>query len=97
MRDTRYFSGTNGTVTVFRASPTKVYRSASFGGGLALGGLAFSGKPPSPNCPIAVVEITKAEFDALNRAKTRRIEAAGRKYVSPQDSWVDNADLDGTR
>jgi hypothetical protein len=88
-RSTRYFAGTNGERTVFRAS-TRVYASASFG----RFGLSFS-SAAGPVGSFPVREITKAEYDALVALKTARILAARGPgaLVGPQDSWVANSDL----
>jgi hypothetical protein len=82
MPTTRFFAGSDGTKTVFRASATKVYASASFG----RYGLGFSGKPAGPGS-FPVAEITRAQYVALNALKTR-LSSGG--HMAPSDSWVPN-------
>ena len=89
---TRYFKATDGKITAFRASKTRVYQSADLGNeNRHLGsryGIGFSGKPG----PVKAVEIDKAEYDRLVVLKNARL---GKMQYgpSPQDSWVDNAAL----
>jgi hypothetical protein len=81
---TRYFSGTNGAVTVFRASATKVYNSATFKP------IAFSSAMPFAD-RFPVSEIAKSEYDALVARKVERVKSSGadpKHATSPQDSWV---------
>jgi hypothetical protein len=99
----RYYKATDGVLTVFRAT-TRVFASAWFTtetppGGLPYpymlgprGGIGFSNKPVSPG-KYVVVEITAAEFGALQAAKVERIKAMGgdpSHHTSHQDSWVHN-------
>jgi hypothetical protein len=88
MPTTRYFAGTDGERTVFRASGTMDYRSASF---RPFHGLGFSRKEAGPGA-FPVRSITKAEYDALVALKAARILAARGPgaLVGPQDSWVAN-------
>jgi hypothetical protein len=103
----RYYKATDGVLTVFRAT-TRVFASARFTtetppGGLPhpymfgpRGGIGFSSKPVSPG-KYVVVEITEAEFDALQAAKVERIKATGGNpsdHTSHQDSWVRNRCLE---
>ena len=86
---TRYFKATDGKITVFRASKTRVYRSARIHGVISFS----TGGNPSPGWHPAV-EIDQAEYVRLNSIKTKRIAAAaGQRFAGPQDSWVENADL----
>lgn len=90
---TKYFSATDGTITVFRASETRTYVSATMAG---RGGIGFSGKPAGRQGTTEyhpATEITKAEYEALNAIKMARIKAAGRTLINPGDSWVNNTDL----
>jgi hypothetical protein len=93
----RYFKATDGVITVFRASATRVYASAWFTteGNRPIGDIGFSGKP-LPLGKYPAVEITKAEYEALQAAKLERVKAAGENpkwATSPQSSWVRNAAL----
>jgi hypothetical protein len=93
----RYFKATDGQITVFRASATRAYASAWFTteGNRPIGDIGFSGKP-LPLGKYPAVEITKAEYEALQAAKVERVKAAGENLkwaTSPQSSWVRNADL----
>lgn len=91
---TRYFKATNGTVTMFRASKTRVYLSAQF-----RPAISFSGN--NRTYPHPVEEINKAEYDRLVKLKNERVKAADASKsdkrhtysVGPQDSWVYNADI----
>jgi hypothetical protein len=96
----RYFSATDGVITVFRASASRVYSSAWFTTEVSQGkprpanGLGFSvskhGNYPGGKYPAK--EISKAEYDQLVAWKVNRLLAAGRYPggASPQDSWVVN-------
>lgn len=97
---TRYFKATDGKITVFRASKTRVYQSASGFGPKE--SISFSGRPG----PFPTTEISKAEYDALVVVKAARIASRwATKYPgeampswagsSPQDSWVDNPAIAG--
>ena len=93
MSTLRYFKATNGRFTVFRASPTRAYTMATIRSNAEQVidfSLSYSGVG---DCP--AVEITKAEYDALNAAKAARFERLGLplKYVAPRDSWVSNAEI----
>jgi hypothetical protein len=95
---TRYFKATDGKVTVFRASKTRVYSSAWFDvyaaddGGPRVGASGFSVKPAGWGGQFPAVEISKAEYDALVVRKVERIKAAGGNpsYAAPHSSWVRN-------
>lgn len=89
---TRYFKATNGRFTVFRMSPTRVYLSAWIQSGAThITNYGFSMKRPAAGS-VPAVEITRAEYDALNKRKIERIVARGGnpKYAAPADSWVAN-------
>lgn len=96
---TRYFSATDGTFTVFRATASAAYASASWLGDRPYPYcLGFSRKPAGSGIPgrFPTTEISKAQYDALVAAKQDRQRLAGQdpqRYSSPQDSWVRNADL----
>lgn len=87
-KQTRYFKATDGTKTVFRASPTKEYQFANMDG-------QFTALPPRKPGYFLAVEITKAEYDALVAAKMERLKASGRnlRFITPSNSWVSNASL----
>lgn len=87
----RYFSGTDGDVTVFRASPTMTYNSATF----SAGNLSFSKAPAKFGAvgSFDVNEITKEAYEALVALKAKRLNALGRRDTVPSDSWVPNAEL----
>lgn len=90
---TRYFKGTDGIITVFRASGTKVYHSVTTKARHGGQSISFSGAMPFADRH-PVHEITKAEYDALQTIKAH--EAQGRRpnrSTGPQDSWVTNAVL----
>jgi len=87
----KYFSATDGTITVFRASATRTYQSA-----LKLrNGISFSATPAKlMEGAMPAVEITKGEYDALVALKVERLKASGTKgYTKPGDSWVKNTSL----
>lgn len=102
---TRYFKGTDGIITVFRASKTKVYQSAWFsrdeGQTFPRGDQGFSGAtvarhPYATKYGVAArtvttTEIAKAEYDSLVKLKNTRF--ADPTQASPQDSWVPNAEI----
>lgn len=97
----RYFKSSNGTVTVFRASATRSYTFAGWistkdGCGVT-GDIGFSNALRGARYTSAnAVEITKAEYEALQAAKRSRVAAAGGApewATSPQNSWVRNSDL----
>lgn len=99
----RYFKATDGKITVFRATDTKIYASANFhtyesGGAFHCGrDIGFSGRSPSTH-GYAAVEISRAEYDHLTAIKQARIVGQGSslKYsTSPSDSWVRNTQLEG--
>jgi hypothetical protein len=79
---TCYFAGTDGTVTVFRASPTRVYQSATFRP------ISFSAWAPKAPGAFCVSEVTKAEYERLVALKKSRTSDN-----SPQASWVHNREL----
>jgi hypothetical protein len=86
---TRYFKATDGWTTVFRATATRAYQSAT----MHRWGISFSAKPAGLD-DMATVEITKSEYEALQAAKVEQIKAHGRdpaRYTSPQDSWIRNS------
>lgn len=96
MATTRYFKATDGVVTVFRASKTRIYQSAWFtrhdGETWPAGESGFSGKAAGAGGgQFPATQIEKAEFDRLVAAKNRRL--GDTRYVSPSDSWVCNADV----
>jgi hypothetical protein len=89
---TKFFQATDGKITAFRATASgRAYQSAQLTG---KGGIGFRSAPASAGFYPAV-EITKAEFDALQAAKVERLKAEGsrRSFTSPQDSWVRNTAL----
>lgn len=90
----RYFKATNGRFTVFRSSPTRAYVSATIHCN-ADRVTDFSLSYTAGRGALPAEEITRAEYNALNAAKQRRIEARGGmvKYAAPRDSWVSNAEL----
>jgi len=90
----KYFSATDGTITVFRASATRTYQSA-----LKLrNGISFSATPANlMEGAMPAVEITKGEYDALCALKVQRLKATGKSYYTkPGDSWVKNTSLPAT-
>lgn len=93
MSTLRYFKATNGRFTVFRSSPTRAYTAATIycnADRVTDFVLSYTGRGNLP-----AVEITREEYNALNDAKQRRIEAAGGRvsYAAPRDSWVRNSDI----
>ena len=98
----RYFKASDGVFTIFRASDSRVYASAWMtvdGFKTRPTNMGFSAKPvyraaegvsglPSA---LSAVEIDKAEYNALVRAKKARTEDN-----APSASWVRNADLPRT-
>lgn len=89
----RYFSATDGKITVFRASDSRVYQSATKSGW----GISFSAKPAALGA-MPAVEITKAEYNALVALKQARVRAGnvGGHHAdggAPSDSWVSNEAL----
>src|SRR5262245_52597550 len=87
---TRYFKASNGKLTIIRATSN----AAGYTYGTCDGRLGFSNRG-GPDKHKAV-EITKAEYDALVARKNTRLLAEGRnprRYTSPQESWVRNAEL----
>lgn len=90
---TRYFKATNGTVTVFRASKTKVY---THGAQIDLWNVAFATAAKPGLWPAE--EITKGEYDTLQARKVERVRSSGHPIAwasSPYNSWVNNAALEG--
>jgi hypothetical protein len=92
----RFYKATDGSLTVFRATDTKVYQSATITnwGSEAKPRLniSFSGKAAGVGA-MPAIEITKAEYDALTSLKLRRMRAMGeaiRYSTSPSHSWVAN-------
>jgi hypothetical protein len=93
---TRYFSATDGTFTVFRATATRTYAAADW---LVRDGsypycIGFKGRAGQGTKPAQ--EITKSEYEALTARKVTRIKAHGgdpRRFNSPQDSWVRNGGI----
>jgi len=87
----RFFKATDGKITTFRASATRVYHSAN------INCASFSGAHASPILgTVPAVEITEAEFAILNAAKHRRLYAQPnyRGFTKPSDSWVANEALE---
>jgi hypothetical protein len=93
----RYFSATDGDVTVFRASATRVYQSA-----LKLRhGISFSATPAHLMLgAMPAKEITKAQYTALVALKQARVRASGggrhQDGGAPSDSWVANDAIPGS-
>jgi hypothetical protein len=90
----RYFSATDGDVTVFRASDTKVYQSAT----RTRWSISFSGKPAGLGA-MPAKEITKAQYAALVALKQARVQASGGRHSdggAPSDSWVANDAIPGS-
>jgi predicted SprT family Zn-dependent metalloprotease len=90
----RYFKATDRDITVFRASDTKVYRSATKTGR----SISFSSAPAGLGA-MSAVEITKAEYTALVALKQARVQASGGRHDdggAPSDSWVANDAIPGT-
>jgi hypothetical protein len=87
MAKIRYFSATDGHMTVFRSSATRVYKSAFPGHQQLWSEFDYY------DC--VAVEITKSQFDALNSAKIKRILRRGKNpsFAVPQDSFVFNEDI----
>lgn len=98
----RYFKATDGEITAFRRSATRVYKSAAGFGPKA--SISFSAYLQCGWVP--TVEIDKAEYEHLVALKAERIAAvvaaraaAGNEVPyggfgsSPQDSWIDNSAL----
>jgi hypothetical protein len=78
----------DGHVTYFRASETRVYQSCIKG--------SFSAKPAFFGAVVAQ-EITRAEYDTLVVLKNQRLIAEGREprgYTQPYHSWVLNAAIE---
>ena len=99
----RYFKATDGKVTVFRGSAMQVFRAANFRtemltkGWSPIGEISFSLVRAGGNRP--AVEISAAEYEALQAAKRARIArdygaADVSKSNSPQSSWVRNKELE---
>ena len=104
----RYFKATNGRFTVFRASPSRAYTSATIeerAGGYPHFSFSWSG-----NGNIRATEIDAAEYRKLLAAKTARLTALAAERVAanpdhadfyaragygtaPSDSWIDNVSL----
>jgi predicted SprT family Zn-dependent metalloprotease len=92
-----YYKATDGRFTVFRGSKDRAYRSAwiqAYDDAKRIKDYGFSMKLGSVGA-IQAVEISKAEFQFLNRCKIDRIVANGGdpKYAAAGDSWVRNVDL----
>lgn len=90
---TKFYKATDGKITAFRATASgRAYQSAQLTG---KGGIGFRSAKALPPATFPAVEITKAEYDALQAAKVERLKAEGKRgsYTSPQDSWVRNASL----
>jgi hypothetical protein len=90
----RFFKATDGDVTVFRASDTKVYQSATKDRWT----ISFSSKPAGLGA-MPAVEITKAEYTALVALKQARVQASGGRHSdggAPGDSWVANDAIPGS-
>ena len=90
----RFFKATDGSPTVFRASNTRDYRSASFStrenGDVSISFSAGDGSYP-------VEEIVRSEYETLVARKNSRIKANGGHHgdgASPRDSWVRKAALE---
>jgi hypothetical protein len=89
---TRYFKATDGKITVFRASKTKVYQSAGgFGPREWIRFSTYAANVGTAN-KRACIEIDKAEYDRLNAIKFARLGAAN--GIGPQDSWVENSEIE---
>lgn len=104
---TRYFKGTDGERTYFRASPTRVYRSL-ISQTTPYFGWTFSMHDRAPH---PVVEITRQEYVALTALKVARCERIKAEWRSahpgesdqhlgyigtaPRDSWVRNDAIEG--
>lgn len=104
MTTIRYFKATDGDRTFFRASPTRVYLSASVFPDYRDFVLHWDARGPFP-----VTEITRQEFKALVALKAARIEREKAAYraahpgtpnslsswgTAPRDSWVANEDIE---
>ena len=89
---TRYFKATDGAITYFRASATRVYQAA-YPSQYHRQGASFSASAPDFVSAMPAVEITKAEYQTLLAAKAKRQDAVQmNKYWrnQPSESWVAN-------
>lgn len=93
----RYFKASDGNVTVFRQSGSRLYRSALIrwhSGKQQCNAISFSAALADPQCGrVAAAEIDKAEFDRLRAIKAARLASRGQQFSSPQDSWVLNSEI----
>lgn len=85
---TRYFAATDGKLTYFRASPSRVYRSMTLYPDRSYNPYTFH---MHANGSFPVHEITGKEYRALIRLKAQRDPRA----TAPSDSWVFNSQLPG--
>lgn len=80
-RTLRYFTATDGKITVFRASATMSYVSCN----IAARSWSKSAKPGN----VPAVETDRAAYQTLIARKQAR--TAGMRYAdAPTDSWVEN-------
>jgi hypothetical protein len=93
----RYFKASDGVFTVFRATASRTYTSARIATNAGspqtprVVSIGFSSKPAVAGFDYPVLEITKAEYEALAARKTERLKASGapaRLGGSPNQAWV---------
>lgn len=82
----RYFKATDGKRTYFRASPTRVYLSATIDPTVFNGFILH--RDARGRFPVA--EITGAEYRQLITAKQKRAALEGVRSDAPCDSWIEN-------
>lgn len=82
----RYYKATDGGRTYFRSTQSRAYRSLTIG---RAGTIGFSGSEPSQvrggMAAYPAVEITKAEYAALVKAKAARIELVKAEIAARDD------------
>jgi len=95
---TRYYSGTDGRITVFRATQSgRNYASVTTSAPRGWQHISFSTATPSAD-RYPVFEITKSEYEALQARRNTWLQAIGEdpaNWTSPQRSYVPNQFLKG--
>jgi hypothetical protein len=92
MAKTRFFMATDGKITVFRASPTRVYLS----GALTNIGINFSAKPAAQSGLWPAKEIGAKAYKLLVAEKMARCKRENVRDDAPSNSWVRNAEVGPT-
>lgn len=88
-RVTRYYSASNGEITVFRASVSRVYHSVEF----RRFGWTFRSNPAHIPKSYPAIEISRAQYEILHIAKNTSLREVGknpRDYATPAESFVPN-------